>query len=89
MAISVASLGQQNPAITQWLINNNNTMGSHYVQGNSVAIRDNVLANVQQVAYSTQWVYVTTNGIPAHTTGPFMDGNPSLATDQNAILNFH
>lgn len=88
MAISVATLGQQNPAITQWLINNDNTMGSHYVQGNSVAIQDNVLANVQQVAYSAQWVYVTTNGIPAYTTGPFMDGNPSLATDQNAIFKF-
>jgi hypothetical protein len=88
MAISVASLGQQNPAITQWLINNDNTMGSHYVQGNSVAIQDNVLANVQQVAFSSQWVYVTTNGIPAYTTGPFMDGNPSLATDQNAIFKF-
>lgn len=88
MVISVASWGQQNPAITQWLINNDNTMGSHYVQGNSVAIQDNVLANVQQVAYSAQWVYVTTNGIPAYTTGPFMDGNPSLATDQNAIFKF-
>lgn len=88
LVISVVSWGQQNPAITQWLINSDNTMGSHYVQGNPVAIQDNVLANVQQVAYSAQWVYVTTNGIPAYTTGPFMDGNPSLATDQNAIFKF-
>ncbi|MBM3428474.1 MAG: hypothetical protein FJX95_06800 [Bacteroidetes bacterium] len=63
-------------------------MGSHYVQDNSVAIQHIVLANVQQVSYSAQWVYVTTNGIPAYTTGPFMDGNPSLATGQNGIFKF-
>jgi hypothetical protein len=33
-------------------------------------------------------VYVSTNGIPAYPTGPFLDGNPSLATDQNAIFKF-
>jgi hypothetical protein len=82
------NLSAQNPAITSWLINSDGTMGSHYVQGNTVAIQDNVLANVQQVAYSNQWVYVTTNGIPAYTTGPFLDGNPSLASDQNAIFKF-
>jgi hypothetical protein len=31
-------------------------------------------------------VYVTTHGIPVYTTGPFLDGNPSLASDQNAIF---
>ena len=82
------NLSAQNPAITSWLINSDGTMGSHYVQGNTVAIQDNVMANVQQVAYSSQWVYVTTNGIPAYTTGPFLDGNPSLASDQNAIFKF-
>lgn len=80
--------GQTNPVISSWLINSQGLMGSHYVQGNSVAIADNVEANVQQVAYSSQWVYVTTHGIPAYTTGPFMDGNPSLATNQNAIFKF-
>ncbi|MEY3425821.1 MAG: hypothetical protein RL679_1179, partial [Bacteroidota bacterium] len=34
------------------------------------------------------WVYVTTNGIPSYPTGPFLDGNPSQATDQNAIFKF-
>jgi hypothetical protein len=63
-------------------------MGSHYVSGNSTAINDNVLANIQTVQYSASSVYVTTNGIPAYTTGPFLDGNPSLATDQNAIFKF-
>ena len=80
-------VAQTNPAITEWL-QNNTVMGRHYVQGNSTPIQDNVLANVQSVQYSSSWVYVTTNGIPAYVTGPFLDGNPSLATDQNAIFKF-
>lgn len=77
----------QSPAITSWL-QNTTINGSHYVSGNSIAIQDNVAVNCQAVQYSTSWVYVTTNGIPAYTTGPFLDGNPSLATDQNAIFKF-
>ncbi len=85
---SMATFGQTNPAITGWLINDQGLMGSHYVQGNSTPISDNVAANVQQVQYSNSWVYVHTNGIPSYVTGPFLDGNPSLATDQNAIFKF-
>ena len=85
---SIATFGQTNPAITGWLINDQGLMGSHYVQGNSAPISDNVAANVQQVQYSNNWVYVHTNGIPSYVTGPFLDGNPSLATDQNAIFKF-
>jgi len=77
----------QSQAITSWL-QNTTINGSHYVSGNSTAIQDNVAVNCQAVQYSTSWVYVTTNGIPAYTTGPFLDGNPSLATDQNAIFKF-
>lgn len=76
---------QTNPAITGWL-QNNSLMGSHYVSGSSTLVPDNVLANVQTVQYSNNWVYVSTNGIPAYPTGPFLDGNPSLATSQNAIF---
>jgi hypothetical protein len=75
----------QSPSVTSWL-QNTTINGSHYVQGNSTAIQDNVKANVQKVEYSSAWVYVTTHGIPAYTTGPFLDGNPSLASDQNAIF---
>ena len=77
---------QTNPAITSWLINTDGTTGRHYVQGNSTPIVDAVLANVQQVQYSTNWVYVSTTGVPSYITGPFMDGNPSLTTNQNAIF---
>jgi len=77
---------QLNPAITNWLINTSGLTGSHYVQGNSTPIADNVAANVQNVQYSINYVYVSTKGIPAYVTGPFLDGNPSLATNQNAIF---
>jgi len=80
-----ALYAQTNPAITQWMQNTTNIMGRHYVSGNPIPISDNVLANVQSVKYSANSVYVTTHGIPAYITGPFLDGNPSLATDQNAI----
>jgi hypothetical protein len=79
------SFAQTNPAITAWL-QNDSLMGSYYMQGNSTAITNNTLANVQTVQYSTNWVYVTTQGIPSYPTGPFMDGNPSQATGQNAIF---
>jgi hypothetical protein len=88
LTISTQVNAQTNPAITSWLQNTTGIMGRHYVQGNSTPINDNVAANVQTVQYSEDWVYVSTNGIPAYVTGPFMDGNPSLATSQNAIFKF-
>jgi hypothetical protein len=76
----------QGPEVTSWLINTSGITGSHYVNGNPTAIIDPDSANVQQVFYSNNWVYVRTKGLPAYTTGPFLDGNPSLATNQNAIF---
>jgi hypothetical protein len=86
--LATVSHAQTNPVITNWLINTGGLMGSHYVNGNSTPIQDNVEANVQSVQYSANWSYISTNGIPAYPTGPFLDGNPSLATDQNAIFKF-
>ena len=77
---------QTNPIITTWLRNTTGITGRHYVSGNPTPITDAVAANVQTVQYSTNWVYVTTNGIPAYITGPFLDGNPSLATSQAGAI---
>lgn len=82
------TFGQTDPVITDWMLNSTGIMGRHYVQGNPTPIQDNVQANVQQVDYSANWVYVHTHGIPAYITGPFLDGNPSIATDQSAIYRF-
>ncbi|MGV3630563.1 MAG: YHYH protein [Bacteroidota bacterium] len=85
---STLAFGQTNPAITEWLQNTTGILGRHYVSGNSTPIQDNVEANIQTVQYSSNFVYVSTNGIPAYITGPFLDGNPSVATDQSAIFKF-
>ena len=76
---------QTNPIITSWLQNNTVT-GTYYVSGNSTALPNNILVNCQKVEYSSNWVYISTKGIPAYATGPFLDGNPSVASNQNAIF---
>ena len=76
---------QLSPAITSWLQNTTLT-GNYYVSGNSTLISNNTLVNCQVVEYSSDFVYVSTKGVPAYPTGPFLDGNPSQATDQAAIF---
>lgn len=83
----VGALFAQGPAVTSWLQNTSVT-GSYYTSGNSTAVGNSILVNCQQVDYSTNYVYVHTKGVPAYATGPFLDGNPSQATDQNAIFKF-
>ena len=85
LSITGISMAQSNPIITEWIQNHSGITGRHYVQGNSTPIIDNVLANVQSIDYSANWVYVTATGIPSYITGPFLDNNPSLAEDQNTI----
>lgn len=82
------SNAQTNPAITTWLQNTTGITGRHYVAGNPTPIVDAVLANVQTVQYNATYSYVSATGIPAYITGPFQDGNPSLATAQNKIFRF-
>ncbi len=78
----------QSPSITSWLQNTTGITGSHYVIGNSNVIIDNDSANIKKVLYSTNWVYIRANGVPSYPTGPFLDGNPSSTTSQNAIFRF-
>ncbi len=85
---SLYGYSQTNPVITSWIQNTTGIMGRHYVSGNSTPIQDNVLANVQKVQYSADWAYINATGIPAYVSGPFLDGNPSIATNQNAIFRF-
>jgi len=80
-------LNAQGATVTSWL-RNNTVKGSYYTFGNSTAVTNNILVNCQKVEYSATSVFVTTKGIPSYPTGPFLDGNPSQATDQNAIFKF-
>ncbi len=77
----------QGPSITSWLQNTTIT-GRHYATGNFTPITDATLANVQTVQYSANNVYIHTQGVPAYISGPFLDGNPSVASAQNAIFKF-
>lgn len=83
--LSTGSKSQINPAITSWLQNNTLT-GAYYASGNSTPIANNILVNCQKIEYSNNWVYLHTKGVPSYPTGPFLDGNPSLAQDQSAIF---
>lgn len=83
----ISCVAQTNPAITSWL-QNTTIKGRHYVSGNSTPITDTYTANVQSVKYSANYVYIATQGIPTYVTGPFLDGNPSLASNQNATFKF-
>jgi len=84
---SITIHAQTNPIIRNWL-QNTTQMGMYYMKGNSTAISNNILANVQKVQFSNTSVYISTNGIPAYPTGPFQDGNPSVAQSQNGIFKF-
>jgi hypothetical protein len=81
----VVCYSQLNPAITSWLQNTTKT-GYYYMKGNSTPISHGVLVNCQLVRYSTNSVYVNATGLPAYHVGPYLDGNPSQAGNQNAIF---
>jgi hypothetical protein len=87
LTFSFLGQAQLSPAITSWLQNTSVT-GTYYVSGNSTALSNGILVNCQSVKYSTNWVYINTKGVPSYTTGPFLDGNTTQASDQNAIYRF-
>lgn len=78
----------QNPMLDSWIRNTTGITGSHYMNGNPNLIIDADSANIKTVLYSNNWVYVRANGVPSYPTGPFLDGNPSITTSQNAIFRF-
>jgi hypothetical protein len=78
---------QTNPAITKWLQNTTVT-GQYYMSGNSTPISHGILVNCQQVRYSANWAYINATGMPAYKIGPYLDGNPNQAGNQNAIFKF-
>lgn len=87
LLFSAMHISAQGPEIASWLQNTTGT-GTYYVSGNSIAIDNGIPYNCQEVSYSTNNVFIKTNGIPAYPTGPFLDGNPSQAEDQDAIFKF-
>ncbi len=84
LLLPTLSPAQLSPAITSWLQNTTET-GTYYVEGNAMLLENDILVNCQRVEYSDDFVYVTTTGVPAYPTGPFLDRNPSQAQDQATI----
>ncbi|CAF3811738.1 unnamed protein product [Rotaria sp. Silwood1] len=77
----------QSPSLSAWLRNSTIT-ARHYDKTTGALISDASLANVQSVKYTSTDVYISTTGLPAYITGPFLDGNTNVAGNQNAIFKF-
>ncbi len=77
---------QTNPAIVNFLINTTDLTGRHYIEGNSTPINDDYPANVQQVQYSNDFSYINCSGIPSYIIGPYPDGNPALASNNEHLF---
>lgn len=86
LSTSILAYSQINPVISGWLQNTTGILGRHYAAGNFTPINDIDSSNVQSVYYSLTNCYIRTKGIPAYISGPFLDGNPTIATNQNAIF---
>jgi hypothetical protein len=86
LIISSTTFAQTNPAILSWLQNANNTKGRYYLTGNSTPILTTINANVQQVQYSANYVYVAATGVPAFVTGPFATGPVTTALNNSYVL---
>ena len=73
---SVAMMHAQSdpPELASWLRNTNGRVGYN-----------NILADVQLVRYSANYVYVNSTGIPAFSIGPW-PGNPNIPTNQNFVF---
>lgn len=84
--LSASAIGQTEPEISGWLLNTTEITGRHYVEGNSTPIEDDASANVQRIRYSDNTVYINSSGIPAYIVGPYLDGNPALATDNEWLF---
>jgi hypothetical protein len=82
----VSANAQTDPVITSWLINTTGETGRHYVEGNSTPINDTYEVNVSQVQYSDANVYISSSGIPSYIIGPYLDGNPALASDNEWLF---
>ena len=80
-ALHTFSFAQDNPAINTWMINTTGITGSHYIDGNPTPVIDTAQANVQKVQYSANYSYINCSGVPSYIIGPYLDGNPALATN--------
>ncbi len=72
--ISWGVYAQTGPEVTSWIINTTSETG--YA---------GILTNVQQVQYSSSFVYVSATCIPGYDIGPWV-GNPNIPANQNFVF---
>ncbi len=84
LACALAGALAAQPELNAWHLNTDGATGSYW---NGAALIDNgVLCDVELVQYSADNVYITASGVPRYPTGPFPDGNPSQAEDQDYLF---
>ena len=64
LSLTGSIFSQTHPAITSWLQNTTET-GKYYISGNPTLVDNNSLVYCQDVEYSEDFVYITTEGVPA------------------------
>lgn len=83
VALMAAQLSYAQPELSAWLQNTGET-GQMYQDNGSVTDLG-IAANVTLVQYSATQVYVSSEGVPSYTVGPFPDGNPSTPAPQDYL----
>lgn len=73
LATTLSANAQLDPSVTSWVINLTGATGYNSIP-----------SNVQQVQYSTGYVYVSATCIPGYSIGPWA-GNPNVASNQNFV----
>jgi len=73
LAAGATEARADSPELSSWLLNATGLTGYNGLP-----------ANVQQIRYSTGYVYVNASGIPSYTIGPW-PGNPNTASNQNWV----
>jgi hypothetical protein len=83
-AITPAASPSIDTYVTSWLINTTGAMGRS-TNSTINADVDTILANIQEVAYTSTDVYVKATGIPDYNIGPF-NGDPNVPANDNATF---
>ena len=82
--IPVPATAADDPGLASFQVNTDGAMGSS-PDPERDALTSAIEADVQQVHYTDSHIYVETTGVPSYPTGAFPDGNPSYASNVEAI----
>ncbi len=76
---------QITPEVSAWMLSDGTQTG-HYYLTDGTLVDTGVEADVQEVWYTEEHVYVKATGMAAYNMGPFLDGNPNQPDDQNYLF---